>query len=99
MSRWILQSAASDSDPISFEQLAQMLADGVVEEMDLVRPEQSTHWQPVDGVVGLCRAADRLRRTSSPDGVAALEMLADGTDSDGIQGDAADSLSAEILQR
>ncbi len=76
MSRWILQSAASDSEPISFEQLAQMIADEVVQETDLVRPEHTMDWQPIDSVVGLCRAADKLRLLSCSGGgaVAPVEI-------------------------
>lgn len=65
MSRWILQSAASDSDPISFERLAQMLAQGVINETDLLRPEHGDDWQAVDSVIGLCRAADKLRSSNA----------------------------------
>ena len=61
MSRWILQSGDGASGAILFEQLAQMLADCVVAETDHVRPEQGGEWQSIDSVIGLCRAADKLR--------------------------------------
>jgi hypothetical protein len=70
MSRWILQSTANDAEPISFEQLAQMIADDVVQETDIVRPENALDWQSIDSVVGLCRTADKLRRLTCPDGAA-----------------------------
>ena len=51
MSQWILKSAL-DSIPVSFEQLAQLLADGGICETDLVRAEYNENWQYVDSVVG-----------------------------------------------
>lgn len=70
MSRWILQSTANDAEPISFEQLAQMIAAGVVQETDIVRPEHAVDWQSIDSVVGLCRAADKFRLLSCSGGAA-----------------------------
>ena len=61
MSRWILKSMASEDDPVSFERLALLLADGKIEETDLVRPDQADAWQAVDSVIGLCHAAEILR--------------------------------------
>ena len=40
MSRWILKTEISP-DPMSFEQLAQLLADGGISETDLVRAEDN----------------------------------------------------------
>ena len=51
MSQWILKSAL-DSIPVSFEHLAQLLADGGICETDLVRAENNENWQYVDSVVG-----------------------------------------------
>ena len=65
MSQWILKSAV-DSIPVSFEQLAQLLADGGICETDLVRPENNENWQYVDSVVGLCHAAEKLRPSKAP---------------------------------
>ena len=65
MSQWILKSAL-DSIPVSFEQLALLLADGGICETDLVRAENNENWQYVDSVVGLCRAAENLRSSKAP---------------------------------
>ena len=60
-SRWVLQSDGESAEPVAFERLAQMLADGSLQDADLVRPEQGGDWQTVDSVIGLIRAAWRLR--------------------------------------
>ncbi len=60
MTQWILKNTI-DSIPVSFEKLAQMLADGEISDTDFVRPENNGDWQYVDSVIGLCRAADSLR--------------------------------------
>lgn len=61
MSLWILQSDGHADQPLSFERLAEMLADQIVHEWDQVRLADSSEWQSIDSVIGLCRAAGRLR--------------------------------------
>lgn len=61
MSLWMLQSEDHANQPISFEQLAALLADEAVHEWDLVRSADGFEWQSVDSVIGLCRAAGRIR--------------------------------------
>ena len=75
MSRWILKTEISP-DPMSFEQLAQLLADGGISETDLVRAEDNEHWQYVDSVIGLSRAAEKLRSTCRT-GIAPSACIAD----------------------
>ena len=74
-SRWFIRTVSDTSDPrcgapehsndssqpVTFEQLAQLLADGVIEDSDLVQPDEGMDWQPVETVIGLCRAAAKLR--------------------------------------
>ena len=74
-SRWFIRTQKNLSDsrrgtsghsddslqPVTFEQLAQLLADGVIADSDLVQPDEGMDWQPVETVIGLCRAAEKLR--------------------------------------
>ena len=74
-SRWFIRTVSEISDsrrgtlehsndslqPVTFEQLAQLLADGVIADSDLVQPDEGMDWQPVATVIGLCRAAAKLR--------------------------------------
>jgi len=60
-SRWVLQSDGESAEPLAFDRLAQMLADGSLQDSDLVRPEQGRDWQTADSVIGLFRAAWQLR--------------------------------------
>ena len=55
------QHSDDSSQPLTFEQLAQLLADGAIEDSDLVKPDEGMDWQPVETVIGLCRAAEKLR--------------------------------------
>ena len=55
------QHSDDSSQPLTFEQLAQLLAEGMIEDSDLVKPDEGTDWQPVETVIGLCRAAEKLR--------------------------------------
>jgi hypothetical protein len=73
MSRWILKSAANVQEPVSFQRLAQLLANGEIDENDEVRPDDSRTWQTVDSIIGLRRAADRLRLSSPSTSVHAAE--------------------------
>ena len=59
--RRVSQHSDDSSQPLTFEQLAQLLADGAIEDSDLVKPDEGTDWQPVETVIGLCRAAEKLR--------------------------------------
>ncbi len=59
--RGVSQHSDDSSRPLTFEQLAQLLADGAIEDSDLVKPDEGTDWQPVETVIGLCRAAEKLR--------------------------------------
>ena len=65
-SLWWIQNAGSEqnheaNEPLTFEQLAQRLADGTLSETDLIRSETADHWQAADSVIGLSRAAEKLR--------------------------------------
>lgn len=51
------------AQPLTFEQLAQLLADGVIEDSDLVKPETGMDWQPVETVIGLRRVAEKLQNS------------------------------------
>ncbi len=59
--RGTLDHSDDSSQPVTFEQLAQLLADGVIADSDLVKPDEGMDWQPVETVIGLCRAAAKLR--------------------------------------
>ena len=59
--RGVSQHSDDSSQPLTFEQLAQLLAEGMIEDSDLVKPDEGTDWQPVETVIGLCRAAEKLQ--------------------------------------
>ncbi len=77
MSRWILQSAASGTDPISFERLVQLLADETISETDLLRSEDQNYWQTVDSVIGLRRAAEKLRASNAAGAAADISICSE----------------------
>jgi len=80
------------SQSLTFEQLAQLLADGAIEELDLVKPDEGMDWQPVETVIGLCRAADKLRNAQRQNS----EFHGDDTNHDATLGTVADSASGPI---
>ena len=66
MSRWFLKSQPADVEPISFEDVARLLADGRLGETDQIRSEPNGDWQTADSVIGLLKAAQRLRAAHRP---------------------------------
>jgi GYF domain 2 len=64
-SLWIIQTESMDerrlTGPLTFEQMAQRLAEGTLNESDLVRPETGDEWQTIDTVIGLHRAVQKLQ--------------------------------------
>lgn len=79
--RGVSQHSDESSQPLTFEQLAQLLADGAIEDSDLVKADDGMDWQPVETVIGLCRAAEKLRnaqrQTSGFHGEVASEIRTD----------------------
>ena len=75
-SQWYLQSDANGASPMTFDRLALLLAGGVVAGSDLVRNELESEWQPIESVIGLSRAADRLRVQAADDSIHQAEYSA-----------------------
>ena len=70
MSRSWYRFTDEESGPYTFQELAEMFADGDLVENDLIRREEAETWQQVKDVVGLKRAADQLKNPtdkSSPE--------------------------------
>jgi hypothetical protein len=65
MSRWRLKKEAESSQAEwkSFAQLAEMLADGIADESELVQNDYQEGWVSIDAVPGLLKAALRLSRS------------------------------------
>jgi len=77
-SRWVLESDGDKAEPVSFDRLAQMLADGRLQDADLVRPEHGGDWQTADSVIGLIRAAWRLQDAGRLPSADANQAVASG---------------------
>lgn len=67
MSRWRLKSEAEQSQDEwkTFAQLAEMLADGTIDESDLVQSDFRSGWIPVDSVRGLLKSTLRISKSRS----------------------------------
>ena len=67
MSRWRLKSEAEHSPDEwrTFAQLAEMLADGRIDESDLVQSDFRSEWIPIDNVPGLLKCALRISQSRS----------------------------------
>lgn len=60
MSDWFYRLEAGEHGPVSFRELAQLLAEGELQDGDLVRRATDDKWQPAEHVVGLAREAAKL---------------------------------------
>jgi hypothetical protein len=64
-SRWFVQCDGLADLPVSFHELAVLIATGKVSEADLVRDECGSDWIPADSVIGLSREVTRVRQQHS----------------------------------
>ncbi|MEZ6061718.1 MAG: GYF domain-containing protein [Planctomycetaceae bacterium] len=63
-SQWRVKSDP-ESQPVTFEQLADAVACGRLSESELVRPDSEDEWRKIEDVPGLDRAVRRLLQATS----------------------------------
>ncbi|MSR57925.1 MAG: DUF4339 domain-containing protein [Planctomycetaceae bacterium] len=73
------ETPLSEMGPLTFDELAQRIADGSLTEDDLVRREASGEWQPVHKVVGLQHRARQLETRAAARNVAMPDAAASFT--------------------
>lgn len=91
--QWYWRDGDATNGPVSFQELAWLVRDRVLNEDDLVRPEYYPEWQTTDTVVGLYYMAQRVpkpRPEPEPE-VLPVEMITVEAD---IPGDDFDSMLA-----
>lgn len=80
--QWYWRDGDTTNGPVSFQELAGMVRDHVLNEDDLVRPEYYPEWQTTDTVVGLYYMAQRVpipRPEPEPEDPP-VEVIAEETD-------------------